>query len=86
MFPPRVLGYSLKRKRWFQLLVDRIKQPGEADRTNFEEKLILSEDNKRLISKSVNAHGKANIVDYIPDKGKGLEILLWGEIDINACP
>lgn len=83
MFPPRVLGYSLKRKRWFQLLVNRIKKPGEADRTNFDKKLKLSDENKELISKSVKAHGKANIVDYIPEKGKGLVILLWGKIDIR---
>ncbi|KAK3321390.1 aaa family ATPase [Cercophora scortea] len=78
MLPPRLLGYSLKRKRWFQVLVKCVKRPDAGSRTNFDTKLRLADKDKDLIRDSVKAHGKENIVDYIPDKGKGLVILLWG--------
>lgn len=80
MFPPRVLGYSLGHKRWVQLLVSKLKDPRDADRAKFDSKLILNKESKDIIRKSVQAHGKANVVDYIPGKGKGLVILLWGEV------
>jgi hypothetical protein len=80
MLPPRLLGYSLKRKRWFQVLVDCVKPSDAGSRTNFDKKLRLAKKDKDLICDSVKAHGKANIIDYIPDKGKGLVILLWGTL------
>lgn len=79
MLPPRVLGYELNGKRWVQLHVNYLQQPNGADRNNFEFKLKISEENKELIRKSVVTHAKANIMDYIPDKGRGLVILLWGQ-------
>lgn len=79
MLPPRVLGYALSEKRWVQLEVTSLHKPSGADRSNFDFKLKTSEENKDLIRKSVLAHGKPNIIDYIPDKGKGLVILLWGQ-------
>ncbi|EFX04252.1 aaa family ATPase [Grosmannia clavigera kw1407] len=78
MLPPRVLGYSLEQKRWVHLDIDRLKQLAKADSKNFDEKLMLHDDNKKLIKNSVKAHGSQNVVDYTPNKGKGLILLLWG--------
>ncbi|KAK3318127.1 P-loop containing nucleoside triphosphate hydrolase protein [Apodospora peruviana] len=78
MLPPHLLGHSLKRKRWFLVLVNCVKQPDAGSGTNFDKKLRLAKKGKDLIRDSVKAHGKANIIDYILDKGKGLVILLWG--------
>lgn len=68
-----------------QLRVKCLQQPSGADRNNLEFKLKMSEENKELIRKSVVAHGKANIMDYIPDKGRGLIILLWGQHSAFVC-
>jgi hypothetical protein len=76
--PPRVLGYSLKDKKWMQFAVESLKKPREADSTNFNTKLQLHPDHKELIWKSVQSHKKKNILDYTPGKGNGLVILLWG--------
>ncbi|KAK1749636.1 hypothetical protein QBC47DRAFT_395553 [Echria macrotheca] len=76
--PPRVLGYSLKDKKWMQFPVESLSKPDPADSTNFENKLQLHRDHKDLIWKSVQSHRKANIADYTPGKGKGLVLLLWG--------
>ncbi|KXX79795.1 ATPase family AAA domain-containing protein 3B [Madurella mycetomatis] len=79
--PPRVLGYALEQKRWVQVGVKDLREPPEANQTNFESKLQLHDDYKKLIRRAVQAHSKNkthNIVDYTPDKGKGLVILLWG--------
>ncbi|RYP45785.1 hypothetical protein DL768_007904 [Monosporascus sp. mg162] len=78
LFPPRVLGYSLDQKRWVQVQVTGLGRPGKANVENFHHKLQLSQEHKDIISKSVIAHGKNNIMDHIPGKGKGLIILLWG--------
>lgn len=76
--PPRVLGYSLKDKKWMQFAVESIDEPNPADRTNFDRKLQLHPDHKELIWKTVQSHKKIGIKDYTPGKGKGLVILLWG--------
>jgi len=76
--PPRVLGYSLKDKKWMQFGVESLSKPDPADSTNFDTKLQLHQDHKDLIWKSVQSHRMANIADYTPGKGKGLVILLWG--------
>jgi hypothetical protein len=78
--PPRVLGYSLKQKKWMQLKVRALRMPDAADRTTFDRKLQLNQANKDIIWKSVQSHRQANIADYTPGKGKGLVILLWGEL------
>ncbi|KAF7532266.1 hypothetical protein G7054_g8120 [Neopestalotiopsis clavispora] len=78
LLPPRLLGYALNQKTWVQVVVDQVREKGVADPKNFNDKLILSEDNKDIIRKAVLAHGSNNITDYIPGKGKGLVILLWG--------
>ncbi|KAK3347001.1 aaa family ATPase [Lasiosphaeria hispida] len=76
--PPRVLGYSLKDKKWMQFAVESLEVADPADRTNFDTKLQLHPDHKELIWKSVQSHRKKNILDYATGKGKGLVILLWG--------
>ncbi|KAK0648187.1 hypothetical protein B0T16DRAFT_370506 [Cercophora newfieldiana] len=78
LFPPRVLGYSLKDKKWMQFAVESVKKPDDADRVPFDTKLQLQEEHKELIWKSVLSHREKNIIDYAPGKGKGLVILLWG--------
>ncbi|KAK0610777.1 aaa family ATPase [Immersiella caudata] len=76
--PPRVLGYSLKDKKWMQFAVESLKEAEEANSTNFNTKLQLGAEHKELIWKSVRAHKEKNILDYTPGKGNGLVILLWG--------
>jgi len=76
--PPRVLGYSLKQKKWVQLRVTALRMPDAADRTTFDRKLQLNQADKDIIWKSVQSHRLPNIADYTPGKGKGLVILLWG--------
>src|SRR5271167_4841609 len=39
--PPRVLGYALEQKRWVQLHLEKLENPGEGDRTSFNKKLQL---------------------------------------------
>ncbi|GKT41593.1 uncharacterized protein ColSpa_01774 [Colletotrichum spaethianum] len=78
LLPPRVLGYALTQKRWVQLRVEQVMTHGDANARNFDDKLILSDDNKFLIKNAVKSHGKKNIKDFIHGKGKGLVILLWG--------
>jgi len=76
--PPRVLGYSMKEKKWMQFAVESLLEPNPADRNTFDNKLQLRSGYKELIWKSVLSHRKPNIADYTPGKGKGLIILLWG--------
>jgi hypothetical protein len=86
--PPRVLGYTLKQKKWSQLLVEKLQSPDEADASVFEEKLQLEPDSKDLVRWSVQAHERGKktdnkgeslgLQDFAPDKGKGLVIMLYG--------
>jgi len=78
LMPPRVLGYSLGKKRWVQLAVENLSPPEPADRTTFDKKLQLSTPHKELIRKAVEAHDKTNIIDFVQNKGRGLVVLLWG--------
>lgn len=81
--PPRALGYALEQKRWLQLNVNGLTAPPKANRKTFDNKLQLDASYKSLIKRSVEAHSMSkthNIVDYTPEKGKGLVILLWGKI------
>jgi hypothetical protein len=82
--PPRVLGYSMKEKKWMQFAVESLKDPNPANRTTFDKKLQLRPGYKELIWKSVVSHRKPNIADYTPGKGKGLIILLWGESGLKG--
>ncbi|KAK4234605.1 ATPase family AAA domain-containing protein 3B [Achaetomium macrosporum] len=87
--PPRILGYALEQKRWVQIGVNDLKEPPEADQTNFEDKLQLNDEYKSLIKRAVKAHSEnktKNIVDYAPEKGKGLVILLWGLPGVGKTP
>ena len=86
LFPPRVLGYAMRIKRWVQLLVSKTDAPGAASQEIFE-KLQLREETKDMIKGLVLAHdqGKADIhgkkkgvTDFVEDKGKGLVIMLYG--------
>ncbi|RSL48177.1 hypothetical protein CEP51_015671 [Fusarium floridanum] len=84
LLPPRVLGYALAQKRWVQLDVEKLQNPSSADSRNFNDKLILDQDHKDLISRAVKAHGKSNILDHIPGKGRGLAFPGIGVSDIGT--
>ena len=84
--PPRVLGYSMKEKKWMQFAVESLLKPNPADRNTFDNKLQLRSGYKELIWKSVLSHRKPNIADYTPGKGKGLIILLWGTSMSQTTP
>lgn len=91
--PPRVLGFVLREKQWAQLQVSLVKgnlddsKPPEF----FLDKLKLAGDDsgsetKNLLMDLVKYHGGrqtqkgslAQVDDIIPNKGKGLVILLYG--------
>ncbi|KAI9370165.1 P-loop containing nucleoside triphosphate hydrolase protein [Aspergillus egyptiacus] len=87
--PPRVLGYILRQKQWVQLQVTSLRsfQPNPIG-GSWESRLQLAdENNKKLIYDLIRSHisSTANgepddlqLNDIIPEKGKGLVILLYG--------
>ncbi|KAF2236692.1 P-loop containing nucleoside triphosphate hydrolase protein [Viridothelium virens] len=82
--PPRVLGYSMEKKKWMQLHVDNVKDWSLSSKNNvFEKDLQLDQNYKDLIQKSVKSHETTKeqnrgIDDFAEGKGKGLVILLYG--------
>lgn len=91
--PPRVLAYILKEKCWAQLLVDYVDDmDGEekSDTTVMNEGGLYLQDGERvkeLLLSLVRKHVTGAIrqddktfefQDIVPDKGKGLVILLYG--------
>ncbi|KAI9697895.1 MAG: hypothetical protein M1820_007682 [Bogoriella megaspora] len=92
--PPRVLGYVLKDKQWAQLAVDKLVPLPNEDETTVMDKLHLSgganedgEETKSLLCGLVKNHGVEDekgtklgrgITDIVPEKGKGLVFLLYG--------
>jgi len=84
--PPRVLGYVLKDKQWVQLAVDGLKEiPGSANRKALDSLHLAGPDEgrqiKELLSCLIHNHstGDTELIDIVPEKGKGLVILLYGE-------
>ncbi|KAI9694330.1 MAG: hypothetical protein M1820_009019 [Bogoriella megaspora] len=82
--PPRVLGYSMDKKKWMQLHVDNVKDWSLTNKNNvFENDLQLDQHYKDLVRKSVKSHETTKgqnrgIDDFAEGKGKGLVILLYG--------
>ena len=89
--PPRILGYILRDKQWAQLEVTSL---SELPEQNLEEsldrvKLADGEETKKMILNLVNSHSTAHsksddsslvVDDIVAMKGKGLVMLLYGEI------
>ncbi len=84
--PPRVLGYSTKEKMWGQFGVDQTSDAPGKQISKFNEKLQLDEGYKGMIQALVDEHeGGAEIKDIVEDKGKGLVLLLHGELGPPLC-
>lgn len=93
--PPRVLGYILKQKQWAQLQVDLLKTvpvlKDPKDNSAWTSRLQLADnDTKKFLLDLVSSHASNSdqrprnaleIDDMISQKGKGLIILLYGEIE-----
>ena len=89
--PPRVLGYILRDKQWAQLQVPCL---GDIPKDNEDHswdrvKLADGEETKTMILNLVRGHGTAAsgdgenglaVDDIVAKKGKGLVILLYGEM------
>ncbi|KAI8635237.1 P-loop containing nucleoside triphosphate hydrolase protein [Xylariaceae sp. FL1651] len=76
---PWVKGFDLKSKHWCELRVDQL-QPMTWNDEAFE-KLVLPGDEKHLAWEFVEAKSLSNsgdFDDFIPDKGRGLIILMFG--------
>lgn len=81
LYPPRVLGYSTKEKMWGQFGVDETSNAPGKQLSKFKEKLQLDDKYKQMIQALVDEHeGSAEIKDVVEDKGKGLVLLLHGEL------
>ena len=89
--PPRVLGYILSDKQWAQLGVTGLTDIAkEGDERSWDRvKLADGVKTKKLILDLVNGHGTSSsrdddsglvVDDIVAKKGKGLVILLYGEI------
>ena len=89
--PPRILGYVLRDKHWAQLQVICLGDiPAEnPDNSWGRIKLADGEETKEMILDLVNGHGTSaskdddnglTVDDIVAKKGKGLVILLYGEI------
>lgn len=88
--PPRVLGYFLRDKQWVQLqvtLLKKIPKKDPNDSWSTRLKLADGEETKKLILDLVSSHGNGEssmgrqgleVNDIVPNKGKGLVILLYG--------
>lgn len=85
--PPRVLGFFMLKKTWAQLLVKNVEDLGDNNGDAFE-KLVLAEEQKKLIKSLVSRHGEDStrneggfqqVEDIIQGKGKGVVILLHGK-------
>lgn len=99
--PPRVLGYVLRDKQWAQLDVDCIDDISEErDDSAFWKDLKLRGDKsgeatKKLLINLIKNHGTEEtergggnyqLDDIVPDKGKGLVILLYGKASLQVMP
>ncbi|KAI2742882.1 hypothetical protein DTO013E5_5005 [Penicillium roqueforti] len=77
MMPPRITGFNLRRKKWFELSVDRI-SPVEWNKNAFES-LAIDSKSRELIEALVTNHVEPEYsADLIAGKGNGLILLLHG--------
>ncbi|KIX97702.1 uncharacterized protein Z520_06480 [Fonsecaea multimorphosa CBS 102226] len=77
LFPPKMMGYNLHAKRWYELYVDQMK---DVDwNTQAFKTLVMAEDTKELILALVENQLEAKkSTDLISGKGSGLIVLLHG--------
>lgn len=86
--PPRVLGFFMVKKTWAQLLVNNVydMQLKKGDAFN---KLVLDPQQKTMIKSLVSRHGEDSedgesgpqqVEDLVEGKGKGVVILLHGNV------
>jgi SpoVK/Ycf46/Vps4 family AAA+-type ATPase len=85
LFPPRLLGYATREKLWGQFAVDFTSQARGKNRKPFEADLQLEPKYKEMIEALVDSHEsntdrdkQLQVKDVVPDKGKGLVLLLHG--------
>ncbi|KAL2795692.1 P-loop containing nucleoside triphosphate hydrolase protein [Aspergillus keveii] len=77
LFPPRIVGFNLRRKKWLNLEVDLINEV-EWNKKAFEN-LVIDEKTKELVQALITNRLKAEQgTDMIDDKGNGLTMLLHG--------
>jgi hypothetical protein len=84
--PPRILGYILREKLWAQLHINDVSRIRDSDAA-FKSKLHLrgdsslsGEETKDLLRDLVITHGQGQVADLVEAKGKGLVILLYGQL------
>ena len=84
--PPRVLGWSTQRKSWCQFMIGSIEKAKMNNKNVFDEQLQLDEEMKMMIKALVKHHNNSDDAqgpqnpDLIEGKGRGLVILLHGEL------
>ena len=89
--PPRILGYILRDKQWAQLEVNSLREITKEDLKHSLNRVKLAdgEKTKTMILNLVNSHTAVDsqeddsgltVDDIVVKKGKGLVILLYGEI------
>ncbi|KAJ5652596.1 hypothetical protein N7507_010022 [Penicillium longicatenatum] len=77
LFPSRIVGFNLRRKKWVNLNVDLI-QEVDWNKKAFES-LVVEEETKELVQALITNRLVAERgTDVIDDKGNGLTILLHG--------
>ncbi|KAH0565265.1 hypothetical protein GP486_001346 [Trichoglossum hirsutum] len=77
LFPPTIIGYNLRRKKWVDLEVDHIKDV-TWNKSAFKN-LVVDEETKELVQALVtNQLAAEKGTDLIGGKGNGLIILLHG--------
>ena len=93
LFPPRFLGYSTKEKMWGQFSVDQTSDVPGKQPSMFKDQLQLDEQYKAMIQALVDEHegrggknsgDRTQVKDIVEDKGKGLVLLLHGELNLDA--
>jgi len=92
---PKVCGYALDKKIWVHMDVDNVKEIEAGPDEKAFDNLVLGDDNeedntkfliKSLVKNHLNAKPRAakgrieGLEDFVEGKGKGLVILLHGEM------
>ncbi|EHY54690.1 hypothetical protein ABEF92_003597 [Exophiala dermatitidis] len=77
LFPPTVIGYNMRVKKWVDLFVDRISEVKWNDQAFAS--LVINHDSKELVEALVGSKLEAEkATDLVAGKGNGLIILLHG--------
>ena len=90
LFPPRLLGYSTKEKMWGQFGVDQTSPAPGKQPAMFQKQLQLEDRYKAMVQALVDEHegrgevrlgDRTQVKDIVKDKGKGLVLLLHGQLN-----